>query len=114
MGPAVIGRSESGVLAHCRAFTAASSGSVVWKYRVDRINEGIHDLDSTSWTSFVTATGVSDTDSGKLATTPIIVSNSQLDFVAPGDAFVLEIGRDTSVPGLVGDAELFKPYITWA
>ena len=95
-------------------FTAASSGSVVWKYRVDRINEGIHDLDSTSWTSFVTATGVSDTDSGKLATTPIIVSNSQLDFVAPGDAFVLEIGRDTSVPGLVGDAELFKTYITWA
>lgn len=87
----------------------------VWKFRADRLAEDDLDIDGDSWSTFVLASGAANAVDGKIAITSWSISHADFDYLSPGDAFILEVGRN-AVHGndnLTGDAELLKFYIEW-
>lgn len=76
----------------------ATSGNVMWKAAIMRLAAGGDDLDADSFaTAQAASAAAADATSGKLTYTTITLSNgANIDSLAIGEAFRLEITRDAA------------------
>jgi hypothetical protein len=91
------------------AMTSATSGDVDWQVKMERLTSSDQDIDSASYS--VVTSSVNNTvpsTSGHLAIVSITMTKgTNIDNVAVGDMFALQITRDASTDTASGDAELF-------
>lgn len=90
------------------AATSGTSGDVVWTTAFERLDNGT-DMDADSFASANTATATTGGTSGAPTYTAIAHTNGgQMDSVAVGEAFRLQVVRDANAAGdtMTGDAEL--------
>lgn len=89
------------------AMTAAIVGDIYWQAQIERIGDGVLDIDSDS---FAAAQGSNETVPGTSGHISIIAitftDGAQMDALQPGEAFRIKVTRDASSDTALGDAEL--------
>lgn len=96
------------VYIHWSAATA-TSGDVIWAAAFERIGEGQQDIDADSFAAVQTVTATAPGTSGFLDIAAITFTNgAQMDSVAVGEGFRLQISRDANAGGdtMAGYAQL--------
>jgi len=90
--------------------TSATTGDVKWSVAFERQDIGT-DLDANSFAAYQTATTTTSATNGALVKTTITFTDgAQMDSLAAGEAFRVEVVRDATnaADTMVGDAELLR------
>lgn len=91
------------------AATSATSGNVVWTTEIERIDDGVLDIDADSFAATSSVTDAASGTSGvtKYSTTTH-TSGAQMDSLAAGEMFRLRVTRvgSNGSDTMTGDAEL--------
>ncbi len=91
------------------AGATATSGNVKWNAAIERMDVGTLDTDADSFASAQTTTTAANGTSGILAETSIaFTSGAQMDSVAAGETFRLQVKRDAAdaADTMTGDAQV--------
>jgi hypothetical protein len=89
--------------------SSATSGNVRWRVRLERHQANTDDLDADSFAGTgVLATAAAPGTSGQVQQTDLAISGSDLDAIAAGESFRLEVVRVAAdaADTMAGDAEL--------
>jgi hypothetical protein len=95
------------VYVHWTAATA-TTGTIGWLVAFERMSDATTDLDTNSFatTATVTAATVPATTGVMSVTNVAITNGANMDSIAVGDSFRLQISRDVTNDTAAGDAEL--------
>lgn len=95
--------------------TSATSGAVVWRAAIRRLNDDAEDIDTSQTYDFNQASADTTASASGEPSYPTIAftDGADMDSLAAGEAFILRVGRLPSDAGdtMTGDAELWTPII---